>query len=599
MRGLVRAAAIVLATAVVAHPLEKRSARLDGDNALLPLAFIDLDVTKVVEDVLIPRTLLAFDVTETDTSCGRSNITLDGNTLHEDEDGVGSGTITTKHGTKVDAQWRLSCVQVDDRQTFERTLNFNVVGIDGSHIQDLGFKVQFQQVAPVGVSVVDGAFSVIRVPTTTSERYVPGAQSNKPFTLQSELYELEIANARLARLEFEIASREFFIAHAFPESKLASTPSIADCTDLKCFASTLYDAVRSLFFTTHHDGFHRDEDGSIIIPPAVPEGDEDNVRITSLHSNKQILQVQNAEELQATLGHIVEVQASQAQSPITLSVPPVPTPGFDDDTATERPPQRLEEPWHPSTAVLTENPLKTVAIAGSALLLFICIIFATRAACTEKAIRRRAARCARRKEWREKREARVRGIKTAFSNACSWLHERTTRRSTTTTGGDLEKDAAVRQDAAGCHQGHEEHVIASSSASIMSWSVPSPSQSRPQSPLRITTANPGTANHHYLQRPDPESDEESTTMSEDLAHFRAVAGLMENLLSAARDEGGIIIQSVRRSWRSRRNSLIQQRGATASYSDPPSPTSTVPDYTSSDETLPSYDSSTESGSFWA
>lgn len=193
----------------------------------------------------------------------------------------------------MDAEWRLSCVQVDDRQNFERILSFNIIGIDGSQIQDLGFKVQFQQVAPLGVSKVDGAFSVIRVSTPTSERLVPGGPSNKPFTLQSELYELEILNARLSRLEFEIASKEAFITHVFPQSVLVSTPSIAACKDVKCFVSTLYDTVRDFLFTTYHDGFHRDKDGLIIVPPAVPDGDEEQDRMISQSSNKQILKSQN------------------------------------------------------------------------------------------------------------------------------------------------------------------------------------------------------------------------------------------------------------------------------------------------------------------
>lgn len=217
------------------------------------------------------KQLLAFEVAEADSSCGRSNISLDGNHLDENEDGVGAGTIVTKFGTKVGAKWHYSCVQIDDRQHFERVLNFNIVEIDGFHIQDLKFTVQFQQIAPTGVSVVEGAFSIIRVPTSTTERLSTASSRGKPFNLQSELYELEVLNARLARIEFEIACKKFFIAHAFPKSGIASVPSISECSNVKCFVTTLWGKFRSLVSGLPQDGFHRDHEGMIIVPPSVPE----------------------------------------------------------------------------------------------------------------------------------------------------------------------------------------------------------------------------------------------------------------------------------------------------------------------------------------
>ncbi|KAH7035406.1 uncharacterized protein B0I36DRAFT_360782 [Microdochium trichocladiopsis] len=591
MHGLVRTAAIVLASSVVSSALPFSGSN-DGDNTL-PQAFIDLDVTKVVEDVLIPRTLLAFEVSEADTSCGHSNVTLDGNSLDEDEDGMGAGTIVTKHGTRVDAEWRYSCVQVDDRQHFERILTFNIIDIDGYQIQGLNFTVQFQQLAPTGVSLVDGAFSVIRVPTTTAGRLAPGTPRNKPFSLQSEMYELEILNARLARLEFEIAAKEFFIAKSFPKSTFASPQSLSDCTNIKCFVITLYDTFKTYLSGAHRDGFHRDQNGMIIVPPNVPEADVSDVAAEGT-PEKHAPPVQDEETM---MYPIIGASVQQVQSPIVLT-------SASDSVSNEapypeQPTHKQDHAWRLSTASLTASPLKTSAAVGSSLLLLVAVIFAIRAACTEKARERRRARRAARKEWREKREARLRAIKAIFANICSWLHERTSRKRA--AGNDVEKEAAARDVAGQAHQGHEEHHVDSSR---LSWVAP-------------TTEHAAECSTSHRE---PESDEESTTMEQDLAHFRAVAGLVENLFAftttssntpaasdgntttnttnANNNSNGTIMSRLRGGVAASRLTWALRRSSLPSYSDPPSPTSTVPDYSSSDETLPSYESSTNSFVGW-
>jgi len=590
MHGLVRTAAVLLASTLVAsgHPIVSS---ISNDGAL-PQAYIDLDVKKVIEDVLIPRTLLAFEVAETDSSCGRSNITLDGNILDENEDGVGAGTIVTKRGPKVGAEWHYSCVQVDDRQHFERVLNFNILEIDGFRIEDLKFMVQFQQIAPTGVSAVEGAFSIIRVPTSTAERISSASARGKPFNLQSELYELEVLNARLARIEFEITAKKNFIAHAFPNSDIALAPSMSKCSNAKCFVTTLWGKFRTLMSGLPDDGFHRDRKGMIIIPPSAPEDMDHPLISTAPEQHVLTLQSSQTNDLPA-----LDATVQQVLSPVA--------PAPEMDTNTEYAPDHeitfgvQADSWQPSTAMLTTSTAKSLTIAGSALLLLGAIAFTIRAACTEKARARRTARRAARKARCEKREARLEAVKRTFAEMCSWVHERTTHKQ---KGGDeIEKDAAVRDNNAtelsatqpSGPAGYEEYRI---NVAGLSW------------------ASDDAAGDHVLDCPlagqDLESDEESTTMEQDLAHFRAVAGVMENLFTFPHNMG--IITSANVGFRNQtsimdrlRNAAVEsrlawpvRRGNSDSYSDPPSPTSSAPSYTSSDETLPSYESSTNSFADW-
>lgn len=224
--------------------------------------------------------------------------------------------------------------------------------------------------------------------------------------------------------------------------------------------------------------------------------------------------------------------------------------------------------------------------------MLVAIIFAIRAAFTEKARARRSARRAARKRRCEKREARLQAIKHTFAGLCSWVHERTTRKQNGCGGGDIEKDAAIRGDVA------------------VGVSVAQPPQPAGYEEYKINVAHLSRASVNAGDDHVLESDEESTTMEQDLAHFRAVAGVMENIFTFPHNEGIVASENV--GFRNQtsimdrlRDLAVESRLAwpvrrrnSDSYCDPPSPTSSAPSYTSSDETLPSYDSSANSFAGW-
>ncbi|RYO74914.1 hypothetical protein DL764_010658 [Monosporascus ibericus] len=194
MRGLFKAA-VILAAPVLA--------------AALPFTQQDTSHALVVED------LFRFDILESEAACGYGNITVDGQALHQDENGLGFESIITERGNNVVAKWKFTCIERDDGYQ-EQLLSFNLITVD-DEVRDVEFAVQFRQVAPVvftSLVAIDGAQYIIKVPESSSDK-VGSIDRSAPLDLEEELDILELMKLRLLDLERAIARKEQYLSETF------------------------------------------------------------------------------------------------------------------------------------------------------------------------------------------------------------------------------------------------------------------------------------------------------------------------------------------------------------------------------------------------
>ena len=190
--------------------------------------------------------LIRLDVLESDVACGYGNITLDGQSLHQDENGSGSGSITTEHGHLISANWKFTCVEEDGRH--EQLMKFDVVYVDDRRVLDAGFTVQFRQVAPVQITHLDGAKYEASVPGTASSSEDAGHPS-APASLEDELAILEMMRLQLILLEQAIAEKEQYLAETFNHreaSEEGSDDALSQCDSLSCVVRTIFKDVKGM-----------------------------------------------------------------------------------------------------------------------------------------------------------------------------------------------------------------------------------------------------------------------------------------------------------------------------------------------------------------
>lgn len=233
MRGLTKAAVLLAPALAATHSL-----RRDDDK---PSALIQLDLT---EAGISQETSLKFNVLESEAPCGYGNITINGQSLSQDEDGAGSGSIKTGAGFQLVASWKVSCVDIDDEHQ-EQVMDFNVDSVNGEQATGIEFSVQFKQTSPAWITSVDGGAvnAIVNAPRPDFHRDEPTKHDFEP-DMEAEIAELEFMKMQLAELEEAIFMKEQFLSQVFGFHERPS--KVTDCDNLKCIFLSVYNRVKDV-----------------------------------------------------------------------------------------------------------------------------------------------------------------------------------------------------------------------------------------------------------------------------------------------------------------------------------------------------------------
>ncbi|KAI1127728.1 hypothetical protein F5Y10DRAFT_242263 [Nemania abortiva] len=243
MLGLLKAA--VLLAPAFESVLAAVPKVISTSNGITSSALITLELGGDSNTDIIRQTNLDLRVFESTTSCGYGNVTLNGESLGQDDLGIGSGSIPTDIGSVLVADWKFTCVHLE-RESQVQLLSVHVISVDNQEVDDVAFSVQFQQVAPVSIFYVDSAAARLKSSLTPDLSDIP-----QP-SLEDELAELEMLKEQLLTLEHSIALKITHISNTFnldqPEDLLRTT----DCDGLKCFFDTMYSRVKAMASKLYH-----------------------------------------------------------------------------------------------------------------------------------------------------------------------------------------------------------------------------------------------------------------------------------------------------------------------------------------------------------
>jgi hypothetical protein len=181
-------------------------------------------------------------ILESTTPCGYGHITLNGQSLGQDDSGIGYGSITTESGNVLLADWKLSCVHLE-QDLQNQLLSFHIVSIDGQEVQDVSFSVQFRQTAPVSIFYVDGATAQLRSSSSSSNT---NSLDNRHPSLEKELAELEILKQQLLILEHSIVLKIEHISETFNFDRPEELLQVAGCNSIKCIFKTMYNRMKGM-----------------------------------------------------------------------------------------------------------------------------------------------------------------------------------------------------------------------------------------------------------------------------------------------------------------------------------------------------------------
>ncbi|KAI1107586.1 hypothetical protein F4804DRAFT_164349 [Jackrogersella minutella] len=228
--------------------------RLEVNNT--PHALINFDISTTEDEVAAAT--LRLNILESTSPCGYGNVTLNDQTLAQDESGDGSGSITTENGNIILANWGFTCVHLEDE--FQgQLMTFDVISVDDKKTDDVGFTVQFQQMTPVSVSLINGTGSTVEILTPSqSTNEVSNKQTSAP--LDAELAELKSMMRQLAALEYAISSKVHHISETYDfKFQRPHGPhdfhSLSSCDSLKCVVKTMYVRAKHMASRLYGHGF--------------------------------------------------------------------------------------------------------------------------------------------------------------------------------------------------------------------------------------------------------------------------------------------------------------------------------------------------------
>ncbi|KAI3329424.1 hypothetical protein HD806DRAFT_285803 [Xylariaceae sp. AK1471] len=532
MLGLLKAALLLAPALALASPIAVETASTDTTSR----ALITLAIGEKSNSSELQQTTLDLRILESTTPCGYGNITVNGESLPQDDIGLGSGSITTEDGNVLVADWKFTCVHLEQDSQVQ-LLSFNVLSVDGRKVEDLAFSVQFRQTAPVSISYIDGPPAKLRWSSG------PDSPDNHHASLEDELAELKMLKEQLLMLERSIALKVAHISKIFNFDRPEELLQDADCDSLKCLFKKYYHEVKGMASRLYYGG--REERNSLAgqsgrsrwpIPHhGERHGDQQHPWLPSHHDNQPTSP--RPQLSPPSPNH-------QGQHPLT----DMNDLGKDFDSLPS-----LQNPGRVSSMDKTKH-LKYVAnestndgfhralrIILPALVLSVLIMSVLISILSVRYLRqRRQDRWEqRRRRVRESRDACNALVVTKSLDLIEWLRDGLRRQSV----ADEEKQSATRCSHESTDSEDEEKYA------VMRRS-------------------------HESMDSEEEEDALSTTMEEEIAQFRAAAGAVSNLISA--EEG--------RGRRSQHPLTRPRRDST-----PSSITSACPTYRSVDDTLPPYD----------
>lgn len=205
----------------------------------IPRAFISIPLREPIDSAPSRDLVFRFDINESQDACGYGNVTINGQKLSED----GSGPLTLDGDRVVDAAWNFTCVTWNDKPQ-EQLLSLNVEHVNGRAVQDVGFTVRFQQVAPVWISDVEGSASMTRIHSSHQDQSEPDCD-DKELDLDTELAELDYLRWQMAELAHLLRAKEHRLAEAFGwERHHGPGPRIHECDSLKCVIEAIAHTVK-------------------------------------------------------------------------------------------------------------------------------------------------------------------------------------------------------------------------------------------------------------------------------------------------------------------------------------------------------------------
>ncbi|KAI8623882.1 hypothetical protein F5Y19DRAFT_456779 [Xylariaceae sp. FL1651] len=515
MLGLIKAALLfvpALAAALRAVPSSKAPA---------PNALITLDFSGNLDVVAPQETTLELRILESTTPCGYGNITLNEESLAQDDIGFGSGSFVTESGNVLVANWKFTCVHLEqDLQV--QLVTFHIISVDGREIGDVTFSVQFQQTAPVSISYVDGAAAIIQTSSLISPSEPTAPENGRP-SLENELAELESLKEQLFTLERSVALKIEHISKTFKFERPEELLQVADCDSLKCILRTMYVRVKGMIASrpekphwsfAHHGEGHGDQHHPWF-PPHHGRRPLGNNSPDNEHQRPPL-------EIDGSTQDLDNLPSQIRPEDIEM--------GFNDKGWAERPlfinhHAAGRRPHQPDRPLIDNAPHRGLRIVAIFILMNI-IITVLIIQCVRRLRQRRQAKWdQRRRRLREARDAcNAHGtmVATKYLGLIQWLKDCVKRQSLE----DEEKDAILRR----------------------------------------------------LHVPDSEEEDAlSTTMEEEIAQFRAAAGVVSDLVAAEEGRGRVY----------EHRPMARRRRA----STPSSVASACPTYTSVDEALPTYDES--------
>ncbi|KAI1757278.1 hypothetical protein F4782DRAFT_221959 [Xylaria castorea] len=410
MLGLFKAA-VLLAPALELAWAATPEAVFNGEGLIEDFtsgSLITLALERNSNNSALQQTTLDLRVFESTAPCGYGNVSLNGESLAQDDSGFGSGSIPTESGSVLAADWEFTCVHLDQDSQVQ-SLSVRIVSVDDQEVDNVAFSVQFQQIAPVFISYIDGT----NVKSKLSP--APDSSDNQRPNLEDELAELEVLKKQLFALERSIALRITHISDSFNLDQPEKLLQDADCKSLKCFFSTVYGRMTTMANKLYHSG---QGEGFLASRPGNPHWPSSQ---GGQHPLMKIGSVPSPQEPGSVGSH------NATEDPISIA---------DKDTGHPSQSQRpfIDEPHN----VLHILVLVVVVLAIVINLIIIILIFQ----CVRLLRQRRKVRWEkRRNQLRQSRDDCNALVATKYMDLIQWLRDGPRREGVE----DQEKDAITRQ----------------------------------------------------------------------------------------------------------------------------------------------------------
>ncbi|KAF2971740.1 hypothetical protein GQX73_g1896 [Xylaria multiplex] len=489
MFGLFKAAILLAPVAELVLALAVPTADVIPSGSL-----ITLQLHQNVNNSVLQQTALDLRIFESTTPCGYGNVSINGEPFVQDNLGLGSGPITTDSGSVLLANWKFTCVHLEQDSQVQ-LLSVHIVSVDGQDVDDVAFSVQFQQIAPISISYVDGA-TVMQILSLTSD-----SLDNSQPSLEDELAELETLKEQLLALESSIALKVTHISNTFNLDRPEELLRLSECGGLKCLFNAIYNRMKSTASKLYHGG--QKEPGALAHLPSWPSSHGDQYPLVNIDGERQSDNIASLHEQGRVGSH------NEADGLISIA-----------SQGTIHPQQHNQSFFSGPHQIQHILILVVVVLAILVNLGIIVLIFQ----CVRLLRQRRQARWEKRRQrLRESRAACNALVAAKYMNLIQWIRDGLGTESLE----DQEKDAIMRR-------------------------------------------------MHKSDSDEESSDTLSISLEEEIAQFRAAAGVVGNLVAAEEGRG--------RDRLSGHFTLTRPRRAST-----PSSISTCPTYRSVDESLPAYD----------